>query len=182
MTCCVALRDPISNRICVGADCVGTAGLRSERRADPKIFRVPPYVVAFTSSYRMGQLIAVSSLPAPPTEDDDAAAWRFAVSVLVPEFRRLFADGGFRRKDSEQESGGTFLLCWGSHMFSVGDDFQVAQSLSPFTAIGCAMDVALGSLYSTCSNPSASARVITALSAAAEFSAAVRPPFRLMWT
>lgn len=182
MTCCVGLIDPGSKRVLLGADsaAVDIRGFGLEVRRDRKVFRNGPYRVCFTSSFRMGQLLQTADLPLPRGDDP----FLFMVREFIPAVRTAMADGGFRTRKDEVETGGTFLVAWADNLFGVMDDFQVSQSAADFAAVGCGAELALGALAATESIATLTAeeRVELALSAAERFSSGVRRPFYTEWT
>mgnify|MGYP000863626043 CR=1 FL=1 len=59
-------------------------------------------------------------------------------------------------------------------------DFQIVQHAHPYAACGCGREIALGAMYATQEEEHPEWRINTALNAAAEFSCAVRGPFRIV--
>lgn len=116
------------NRVHLAGDSAGVGGYQLTVRADGKVFRNGPYVMGFTHSFRMGQLLR-HSLTAPHPEGDLDA---FMVTTFIDAVRTCLKDGGHARKDSEQEEGGTFLVGIAGRLFTVYSDYQVGESaLSP---------------------------------------------------
>ena len=66
MTCIVGLID--GNRVWMGGDSAGVSGLDITVRSDPKVFRNGDFLIGFTSSFRMGQLLAFRLRPPPRPE------------------------------------------------------------------------------------------------------------------
>jgi len=65
MTCIVGIQH--DGRVYIGGDSAGVAGYSITSRADAKVFTVGPYVMGFTSSFRMGQLLRYGlKAPKPP--------------------------------------------------------------------------------------------------------------------
>ncbi|TDG02108.1 hypothetical protein E1N52_41530 [Paraburkholderia guartelaensis] len=176
MTCIVALTD--GRKVCMGADSAGANGWSMSTRADPKIYRVGPFLIGFTSSFRMGQLLGHNLTVAPRPEGTDVLV--FMCTTFVEAVRACFTRGGFARKDSERESAGTFLVGYEGRIFRIGDDYQVGENAVNFDACGSGEQVALGSLHTTAGMPMRpEIRLERALAAAAEFSMGVRGPFRI---
>lgn len=175
MTCIVGLVD--NGAVYMGADSAGVDGRRMTMaiRNDRKVFRNGAFVMGFTSSFRMGQLLAFSLALPSPREGDDLLA--FMVRDFVAATRQLLKDGGYATNNSGRETGGEFLVGFRGRLFRIFDDFQVAESTKPYDACGCGDLIALGSLYSTPNLTDPTQRVTEALSAAETFSAGVRGPF-----
>jgi ATP-dependent protease HslVU (ClpYQ) peptidase subunit len=172
MTCIVGLID--GNRVWLGGDSAGVAGLDITVRADPKVFPNGPFLIGFTSSFRMGQLLAYRlKTPARPPEMD---IFRFMVMDFVDEVRNCLKDGGYAQRTNDVESGGSFLVGYHGRLFSIQSDYQVCEAIRGYHAIGCGADYALGSLASTVGQP-AEQRVRKALECAEQFNGGVRAPF-----
>ncbi|MGW6292457.1 hypothetical protein [Streptomyces sp. NPDC055058] len=159
----------------LGGDSAGVAGYALTVRADHKVFRTGPYVLGFTSSFRMGQLLRYAFAPPAPDGGDLA---RFMATTFVDAVRDTLKAGGWLRKDSEQEEGGTFLVGVRGRLFRVAGDFQVGEAADGYDAVGCGDELALGALFATARLGLAPRdRLRCALSAAERFSAGVRRPF-----
>lgn len=119
MTCIVAVTD--GQNIVLGADSLGQ-GIKPHQqiRKDPKIFTTGHFLVGFTTSFRMGQVLMHSEFPAPPMTEDAEKALRFMVREFVPTAKGCLEAGGFTRSisathsDGYQETrhalGGTFIV------------------------------------------------------------------------
>ncbi|MFI9019060.1 hypothetical protein ACIGZI_34045 [Streptomyces griseus] len=165
------------HRVHLGADSAGVSGLQLTVRADPKTFRNGQYVMGFTTSFRMGQLLRYSfhAPPAPPTADD---LHGFMVTTWTNDLRTCLKDGGWARRDSDQEQAGTFLVGVHGRLFSIWDDYQVAEHADGYAAVGCGDDLALGALHATAHLGMAPrARLTAALAAADHHSAGVTGPY-----
>lgn len=172
MTCIVGLVD--NGAVWMGGDSAGASGWSMTVRSDTKVFRTGPYLMGFTSSFRMGQLLRWSLKTSAPSGDLE----RFMATTFVDAVRQCLKDGGWATREKDQESGGTFLVGVAGHLFAIHDDYQVEEAADPFNAVGCGADVALGCMYgSTLVAPSQ--RLKLALTAAERFSAGVRGPFTI---
>jgi ATP-dependent protease HslVU (ClpYQ) peptidase subunit len=103
----------------------------------------------------------------------------YLATVFVDAVRQCLKDGGYARKDGDQESGGTFIVGYRGHIYSIEGDYQVAQSLEGFEAVGSGYEIARGSLCET-DGIAPHERVRRALQAAERFSAGVRGPFNIV--
>lgn len=148
--------------------------------ADPKIYTNGPFMIGFTSSFRMGQLLGYSLVV--PDQRTDESLEQFMHTTFINAVRTCFENGGFAKKENGVESGGTFLVAYRNRVFCVYDYFFMVETSLPFTACGCGSDLALGSLYSTKDfiSDDPEGRLRLALGAAAEFSAGVRGPFLVL--
>lgn len=176
MTCIVGYLDKESDKVTMGADSAGVAGMDITIRKDPKIFRNGEFIIGCTSSFRMIQLLRFSFKP-PERKCWDV--YEYMCTDFINEVRKCFKDGGFLQKYKEgDEGGGTFLVAYKNRLFEIEGDFQVGENLNGMACVGCGADFAIGSLYtSENTDLSPEKRVLKALEAAAFFSAGVSEPF-----
>ena len=175
MTCIAAV--VADGRVWMGGDSAGVGGYDLVVRADRKVFRNGPYVMGFTTSFRMGQLLQFGfEPPAPPESPRDLL--RFMATAFVDAVRERLKAGGWASKSNEQESGGVFLVGVRGRLFEIGSDYQVGESLHGYAAVGCGDQIAHGALFTTEGRLPVD-RVLMALTAAERFSAGVRRPFAI---
>ncbi len=172
MTCIAGLVH--EGQVYIGGDSAGVGRLFLTVRADQKVFRNGPFLMGFTTSFRMGQLLRYSFNP--PAHHPDTDTYKYMVTEFIDAVRKCLKSGGYARKDKEEELGGTFLVGYKGRLFNIEDDYQVGEAAIGFDAVGCGQDIALGSLYSTV-GLEPEARIKKALEAAERFSAGVRSPF-----
>jgi ATP-dependent protease HslVU (ClpYQ) peptidase subunit len=171
MTCIVGLVE--NGIVYLGADSAGSAGNVLAVRRDEKVFRNGEFVMGFTDSFRMGQLLRYAFTPPKIPEGRDLMA--YMVTDFVDAVRACFGDGGYRREENSVETGGVFLVGVRGRLFEIESDFQVGERVRPYAAIGSGMDVALGSLFTSSGDPGR--RLQAALLAADEFTTTVCGPF-----
>lgn len=178
MTCIVGIA--AEGRVWIGGDSAGSDGYGIEVRSDTKVFRTGPYVMGFTSSFRMGQLLRYSlTIGEPDTWDVD----RFMATTFIDAVRQALKDGGWMRTDSGQEVGGCFLVGVGARLYAVDSDFQIGYTADAYAAVGSGEHAALGSLHTTAALGLEPAdRMGAALQAAAHVSCGVRGPFTVLST
>lgn len=171
MTCVVGLVH--EGQVYLGADSAAISGWDLTVRSDTKLFQNGPFVGGFTSSFRMGQLLAHAWKP-PKASDDNTM--RYLVGPVVASLRKVFKAGGYKGESGEE--GGTFLLGYEGALYTVSSDFQVGVSADPYAAVGCGGPVACGSLHATARlDLGPQERLRLALEAAERHSAGVRGPF-----
>lgn len=177
MTCIVGLVE--NNKVYMGGDSASSNGHLTVVSAVPKVFSTGDFLIGYTSSWRMGQIlehhlrIDEGLLPKP---GDDLQG--FMVRVFVENVRELFKTLGYAKLENNEESAGEFLVgCYG-HLYHIETDYQVGETANGMDACGCGEQVALGALCATEKlGLTAFQRIDIALEAAAEFSCGVRPPF-----
>lgn len=175
MTCIVGLVD--HGAVYIGGDSAGVSGSYLEVRSDAKVFKTGDFLIGFSTSWRMGQLLRYAFKP--PLHAPGMEATEYMATLFVDAVRDCLKAGGFARKESERETGGLFLVGYTGRLFSIDDDYQVGETLDGYSAIGAGKQIALGSLYST-QGLLAEARIKTALAASERWTAWVRAPFTIM--
>jgi hypothetical protein len=143
MTCIVGIAE--GGRVYLGGDSAGVAGYQITVRADAKVFSVGPYIMGFTTSFRMGQLLHHTFKPPKPKGNLD----RFMVAEFIPAVMDCLDDGGWLNTENGRRDGGTFLVGLGGRLFVIYDDFQVGDSTDGYDAVGCGADIAFGSLHTS---------------------------------
>lgn len=178
MTCIVGLAH--EGVVYIGGDSAGVAddwGLTV--RADSKVFQNGPFLIGFSSSFRMGQLLRYAFEP--PVHAEGVSVEKYMATTFVDAVRDCLKAGGYAHKENEVEAGGVFIVGYRGRLFQIDSDYQVGVSADPYTAIGCGALIALGSLYATeRRGVVARSRVTLALEAAERHSAGVRGPFTVL--
>lgn len=175
MTCVVGVTD--GSRVWMGGDSAGASGWSLSLRSSSKVFVRAPFVMGFTSSFRMGQLLRWSLQVAEPEGDLE----QFMCTTFIDAVRKCLKDGGFAKKDADQEEGGVFLVGVAGRLFTVHSDYQVSEQIVSYAAVGCGDDIALGVMYAT-AHLAPEHRLQVALDAAERHSAGVRGPFTIVST
>ena len=177
MTCIVGIVD--NNKAWIGGDSAGVAGLSLTVRSDAKVFTTSPFVMGFTSSFRMGQLLRYQL--SPPKQPEWVGDHEFMVTVFVDAVRQCLKDGGFSESDKGVESGGCFLVGYRGRIYQIESDYQVGEAVDGYQAVGCGHDIARGALYALSKlDIEPEDRIRTALKAAVRMSAGVRGPFTIL--
>ena len=173
MTCIVGLVD--KGTVYIGGDSAGVAGLSLSIRADEKVFQNGPFIMGFTTSFRMGQLLRYKFDP--PQQTVSQNEMQYMVTNFIDAVRQCFANNGFG--DKEATVGGNFLVGYKGKLYNIEADFQVGVPAETYDAVGCGSDLALGALYAS-KGKSPEQRIKLALEAAANFSAGVSAPFLMI--
>lgn len=179
MTCIVGLVH--GDRVVIGGDSAGvTVGWGLNTRVDSKVGNVGEFVIGFTDSFRMGQVLLFRFQP-PPIDGELMA---YMVGPFIDELRRTLRAAGYAERQNERETGGTFLVGIRGRLFRISSDYQVGESRDNYDAVGCGADLALGSMYSSglVIDNAPKARILEALAAAEHFSGGVRRPFNVVVT
>ena len=181
MTCIIGLVE--DDKVYLGGDSAGVDGnWNVTLRADKKVFKRDGYLIGFTTSYRMGQVLQyMATLPTPPDpltlSDTDRLDWlmEFMVVEFVESIRKAFDKAGYTKIENSREEGGQFLVGVNGRLFCIGSDFQVGESMAGFDAVGSGATYAIGAMAVSRRKPIN--RIKQALAVAEQFNAGVRGPF-----
>jgi len=180
MTCICAISN--GETVWMGGDSLGADNrFNCSVRKDKKVFISGEYLIGFTSSFRMGDILKWSFEP-PEMDDKEKNIEKFMANTFISSVIRALDDNGYGKTENNQKEGGEFLVGVRGKIFHVHSDYQIGLYQANFDACGCGRDLALGSLYTThkvgkLSNPK---RLEMALEAAQNFSAGVRSPWTIL--
>lgn len=171
MTCIVGVEH--KGHVYLGADSAGVDGrLGAGVHTQAKLFRVGGAFVGGCGSFRVLQVVRKLSF------EDHGDVWE-SIERFVDAYRAALKGAGCLEKDKEIESpahNSDLLVGLRDKLFRVQSDFAYLQRVDGFDSVGCAADLALGSLFSN-KREHPLKRLEDALICAARFSAGVRPPF-----
>jgi ATP-dependent protease HslVU (ClpYQ) peptidase subunit len=179
MTCIVGLID--NGKVWMGGDSAGVSGHDVTVRKDTKVFKNGEFLIGYTSSFRMGQLLRFKfSPPRYYPEKYHGDEYEYMCTDFIDAVRDCLKAGGYSKISANEESGGTFLVGFKGRLFEIEGDFQVGESALSYNSVGCGQDYAKGSLHRsfidlTSGHPKYV--IENALEAAAYFSGGVRGPF-----
>ncbi len=176
MTCIVGIVDK-NKDIWIGGDSAGSSGHIRYKRRDKKVFINGDFIMGFTSSFRMGQLLHYKFIP--PYHKSNQSIFKYMVGDFMDEVRKCLKENGYAKVEKNEESIGTFIVGYKGRLFNVEDDLQVAEYYDDFIAVGCGDEFARGSLY-TSKDFLPKERILLALKAAEEFSGWVSKPFNIL--
>lgn len=175
MTCIVGLVH--EGTVYMGGDSAAVEGYNVSLSVMPKVFINGPFVMGYTSSFRMGQLLQYAFNP--PERGLSQDVYAYMVTTFINTARECFKSGGYGRKHSEEEEGGQFLVGYCGRLFTVEADYQVHESATGYDAVGCGSPYALGAVHAL-EGATPRERIKAALKAAEHFSAGVRGPFTVL--
>lgn len=174
MTCIVGVEH--AGGVTIGGDAAASSDNLTGCRAGSKVFRVGPYLIGYTTSFRMGDLLKYALKP--PTPKAPKHLDRQMVTEFIDTVRECLKDGGYARTSDQVESAGEFLVAVSGRLYEIGADYQVGRPLEGYTAIGSGSLLAIGSLATTTNGKlTARQRSLAALNAAARHDPFVKPPF-----
>ena len=172
MTCVVGLVQ--KGTVYIGVDAAAVSGWTRRETRLPKVFRRGPFLIGYTTSFRMGQLLEHHLVV--PQQNGEESEMEFMVKRFVEAVRPLLKEKGFTKIESNTEHGGQFLVGYRGHLYTVDSDFQVGEMADRFDAIGSGAEFALGALKALERLPPV-ARVKHALRIACHFNMGVCAPF-----
>lgn len=179
MTCIVAIAQ--NGTVYMGSDHAASdekSGWILARR-EPKCFKVGQYGIAFTDSFRMGQILQYNWTPPKytPTKTNSGLD-KFMRTKFIDSVKQAFKDHGFGSiVQGQEDEGGIFLVGVEGRIFTIDEDFHVGENIVNYMAEGSGGMFALGSLHTTKNQKNPKMRLKLALEAASEFSMSVAPPF-----
>jgi ATP-dependent protease HslVU (ClpYQ) peptidase subunit len=175
MTCIVGLEE--NGRVYIGADSAAVAGFQVRASRTPKVFRKGEYTIAYTSSFRMGQILAHQvDYPLVP---EGGASEEFMVTEFCESVRKALKESGYSSIENNVESGGSFLVGVRGKLYHVDSDFQVNHYIDGIAADGCGREYALGAIRAL-SRVEPLKRMYKALEISSYFSGGVIAPFKVM--
>jgi ATP-dependent protease HslVU (ClpYQ) peptidase subunit len=148
MTCIVAVRDPGSGSIVMGADSMTAFGWSADRNNHPKIFKresgaIPIYMGA-SGDVRWSDILRYSDIPNGAGHEP---AHEWAVTKLVPALREAATKAGYTKKEGERETNGQMVIVvFDGDILSIGADWSVHWPAGDYWAIGCGSQFAEGAL------------------------------------
>ena len=149
-------------------------------RKEPKVFKVGQYGIAFTDSFRMGQILQYSWVPPKytPTKTNSGLD-KFMRTKFIDSVKVAFKDNGYGTigQNSEEDTGGIFIVGVCGRIFTIDEDFHVGENIVNYMAEGSGGHIALGALYATKNQKNPRVRLKTALEAATEFNMSVSAPY-----
>jgi hypothetical protein len=149
-------------------------------RKEPKCFKVGQYGVAFTDSFRMGQILQYSWTPPKytPTKTNSGLD-KFMRTKFIDSVKDAFRAQGFGSvsQPGTDDEGGIFIVGVCGRIFTIDEDFHVGENIVNYMAEGSGGTIALGALHATKNQKNPKMRLKLALEAAAEFNMSVAPPF-----
>ena len=175
MTCIIGLETP--DGVIMGGDSGSSNGYDHSATRLKKVFRRGSFLIGYTTSFRMGQILQYNLDVARQTKKQDDL--EYLATSFIDAVRDCLKAGGFKKVENEQESGGTFLVGYKGKVYQVNADFQVNSSRDGFSAVGCGEDFAKGAMF--CNDTlSPRKRIKKALKAAEHFSNGVYGPYHII--
>lgn len=174
MTCIIGIAS--EGNVWIGGDSASVRGYETRVTKIPKVFRVQEFLIGYTSSFRMGQILQYH-LETPTQENQEDL--EYLVTKFIPAVRSCLKEHWFSTLPDKDGQGGRFLVGYKGHLYAIYSDFQVNESSDGFEACGSGREYALGATQAL-SYLSPRVRIQQALNTVSHFSHAVCAPFRVL--
>jgi len=178
MTCIVSFVAD-DKTIYIGGDSAGSNDYTVRNRSNPKVFINGEFIIGYTSSFRMGQILQFSLKPPKYIEELHGTIFQYMCTEFINSIRQCLTSGGYARVDAGEESGGDFIVGFKGKLFKIFSDYQVSENVENYEAAGCGEAYALGSLYASVKDEPEEI-IKEALECAEYFSPFVRAPFTIL--
>jgi ATP-dependent protease HslVU (ClpYQ) peptidase subunit len=141
-----------------------------------KVFKMGNFLIGYTDSFRMGQLLEHNLHVTPQGGESDVA---YMVKVFAEAVRTCLKNGGYAEVEKSQESGGEFLVGYHGKIYLFQSDFSVLEYIDNFVAVGHGFLQALAVMQAL-ADVSPKERIKRALEITACISQYVQPPFHII--
>ena len=175
MTCIIGLEQ--DGKAYVGADSASvTRQLDMRVTMVPKVFKNGKFIIGYTTSFRMGQLLQFVKLPPckKPTEE-------YMINNFIDAIRSEFKKKGYSEIDNNVERGGQFIVGIKGYIYEIGSDFQVQRYVDGVASCGCGDEYAYGAMKAL-ENLKPEKRIKKSLEIVSYYSSGVRAPFTVLKT
>lgn len=143
MTCIVGFIDR-DKTLWMGADSLGSTSALKAVRKDTKLFKKGEFIVGYTSSFRMGQILRFKWKP--PVKSRTCSDYEFMCVEVIDSIRKVLKDNGYARIENNEEEIGCFLVGYKGRLYRIDDDLQVGEHSRGFDSCGSGEYFALGAL------------------------------------
>lgn len=141
MTCIVGIA--FNGKVYIGGDTLGSDGFRKGVYDRPKVFKNNDFIIGYTTSYRMGQLLEASFIP-PERLSSEKDDFIYIVNRVIPAIKSCLSRGGFEQSHNGKDEGGVFLLGYKGNLYEVQSEYSILKA--SHMAIGSGIDHAMGAL------------------------------------
>ncbi len=181
MTCIVGYIDKKKKEIVMGADSIASDGFTKNKIYTPKVFRKGKFIIGYTSSFRMGQLIQYKFKT--PVHKKGISTDKYLSTIFIDKLMKCFKDSGYSTVFNNTETGGTFLVGYDGRLFRVQNDNSILEVNEEYASCGSGVYHALGALYvmnKIKNNISINNKVLSALESAEYNVTTVSSPFTIL--
>ena len=177
ITCIVGMVQ--DNKVYIGGDSATTNGNRRTIKESSKAIKRGEFVMGGAGYAVVNQIMShVTTLP--PIYENQTPI-DYMINTFLPLFRKTVKEiGQMIIKDHKETTDSQFLIGYRGHLFKIGVDLNVLESIDGYDCIGSGGAYALGVLHATKdSSLSPEERITKGLEAASYFDSFVYPPFEI---
>lgn len=176
MTCIIGLEH--EGNVYIGADSSAVEGWTVRQTVLSKVFQRGDFLIGYTSSFRMGQILQHHLIVRAQEEGeaDDA----YMVCAFVEAVRKYLREKAYTKIEDSREQGGIFLAGYNGRLYRINSDFQVGCVRDGLDAVGSGAEFALGAVKALGRSLPPRKRIKRALRVAAYFSGSVCGPFKVL--
>ncbi len=175
MTCIIGLEH--KGKVYMGGDSAAASGWDITRVVLPKVFLRDEFLIGYTTSFRMGQLLQFNlNIPEKSQDEDDL---HYLITKFIPAIRECLKAGGYTKIENNVEENGDFLIGYHGKLYHVESDFSINRYMHGFDAVGCGTAYAYGAMAAQ-KNDNPKLCIERALEIASQFSNGVCSPFYVL--
>lgn len=141
MTCISALVK--DGHVWMAGDLMGSNGYTGKVYSDSKVFVNGDFIIGYTSSFRMGQLLEFNWVQPPRLEGMEDREY-LQISV-VESLRSCFQQYGYGIKDGVEDIGGNFLIGYRGCVYEMQHNFSLLKH-EDYVACGSGIDYATSAM------------------------------------
>lgn len=131
MTCIVALTD--GKDVHMAGDLMAHNGFTGNVLDKSKVFIKEGFIVGYTTSFRMGQILEYAWTP--PSKKESQTEDSYIYIDIVNSFREVFSQNGYGNKDGIEDHSGEFIFGYKGRLFLHQQNYSILESNS-FVATG----------------------------------------------
>jgi len=138
MTCIISFeRD---NKIIIAGDKKASNSATGSNVKEPKIFEKKKFMIGYTSSFRMGQIL--KHIWTPPSKKEDQTIDNYLYTDVINSLRQVFEVNNF----GESDTTGTFILVYKNRKFIYQSDNSLLEYEDNVISTGSGEEIAFGSV------------------------------------
>jgi hypothetical protein len=124
----------------MAGDKLGSNGHTKTISQRPKIFKNEDFLIGYTTSFRMGQLLEFTW--SPPEKRLSQTEDNYIYTTVIDSIKNTLTSDGFAKEDK----GGEFLFGYKGKLYHMQSDFAIFE-IEDYTACGCGADMAKATIY-----------------------------------
>ncbi|UZV41304.1 putative nucleophile aminohydrolase [Vibrio phage vB_VpaM_R16F] len=122
-----------NGHVYMAGDLMGSNGFTGKVYPDSKVFVNGDFIIGYTSSFRMGQILEWNWNQ--PLRQEGISDREYMQLNVVESLRETFAAFGYGVKDGLEDIGGNFLIGYKDKLYEMQNNFSLL-SIEDFAAVG----------------------------------------------